>query len=181
MFLEAVELLIEEDTRAVQYCSASLCSIGGAGCTILYCTVLYCSAAVLQCRRWRLPSAPLFARRSGNSGYCSFKSGLGCGGPQSSGSRCPGVNYYLAIVSSSPVLDILHQQHHWHTDHQDTRIQCILSFLSVHGEMNKNLSIHIWPLVAGLWAGHHTNCLVFRKEVNNIYCSPSSFIKIFAN
>ena len=77
---------------------------------------------------------------------------------QSSGSRCPGVNYYLAIVSSSPLLDILHQQHHWHTDHQDTRIQCILSFLSVHGERNKNLSLHIWPLVAGLWAGHHTNC-----------------------
>ena len=47
MFLEAVELLIEEDTRAVQYCSAPLCSIGGAGCTVLYCTVLYC--AVLHC------------------------------------------------------------------------------------------------------------------------------------
>ena len=106
MFLEAVELLIEEDTRAVQYCSASLCSIGGAGCTVLQCIPLQC----VRC--WLLPSAPLFARRSGNSGYCSFKSGLGCGGPQSSGSRCPGVNYYLAIVSSSPVLDILHQQHH---------------------------------------------------------------------
>ena len=78
MFLEAVELLIEEDTRAVQYCSAPLCSVGGAGCTVLFCTVLYCIP--LQCRRCWLPSAPLFARRSGNSGYCSFKSGLGCGG-----------------------------------------------------------------------------------------------------
>ena len=47
MFLEAVELLIEEDTRAVQCCSAPLCSVGGAGCNVLYCTVLYC--AVLHC------------------------------------------------------------------------------------------------------------------------------------
>ena len=133
-------------------------------CTVLYCTVQYCivlQCIPLQCRRCWLPSAPLFARRSGNSGYCSFKSGLGCGGPQSSGSRHTSVNYYLAIVSSSPVLDILHQPTNSIIDTPITRTPGYSAFYHFYrctGERNKNLSIHICPLVAGLWAGHHTNC-----------------------
>ena len=80
-------------------------------------------------------------------------------GLQASGGRCPGVNYYLAIVSFSQLFDILHPPHPTNSI-IDTPIgrMCILSFLSVHGERNKNLSIHICPLVAGLCAGHRANC-----------------------
>ena len=81
-------------------------------------------------------------------------------GPQASGSRCPGVNYYLAIVSFSQLFDILHHPPQPTNSIIDTPIgrMCILSFLSVHGERNKNLSIHICPLVGGLCAGHRANC-----------------------
>ena len=92
MFLEAVELLIEEDTRAVQYCSASLCSIGGAGCTVLYCTVLQCIP--LQYRRCWLYCTVLYCTVQ----YCIVVQCCSIGG-----AGCPLLHYLLGGVETQDI------------------------------------------------------------------------------